>query len=534
MIRKIAILLVVLLAAFCTHSMAYSSDDVEWASSIDSKVLHWGDSVTDDEYTVKVMDFSEDGFVHVLILEDDEIKEQGAIHVGGSLTYDDEIKVFAKEIKVNIDDWTGNMEDPTANLQIYRRGIPEFEITIEPEKETYDPRLISTPSKIVTSITLENIGDAKAEDIDIIIDTGGLELYGGKLKYDIMSMEKDEVSEPYTVKLDIPLMWDEKEFNVSVKVKSHDIKGNLHEDGDFELVKVEEKWGLEITKNMPEEIHMSDTVRVQVSIRNSGLTNLNSIQVSDSFNEEFELLDSVTFDKTVSLKPGEQVAGFFEYSLKPIETGEFTAPETTAEFKAANGKTYTVSSNEPEYDIEGPNIALTKSISSDNIAPNDRITVTVDVKNKGNTKVSVKASDTLPEGATFVSGDMEFHEVLEKGEKQSFSYVMKIKDAGDYKLPSATSTFVALDGYEGERISNMPIISVVLPPEDTNAVDSQTQSESSEGTSTGLGTSAGGLVEGVNNVVSYGEEGEGVAPGFGSILAGAVLLCACVFLRKKR
>lgn len=78
------------------------------------------------------------------------------------------------------------------------------------EKKTYDPTRLSTPRFIEGTITIKNIGDAKASNIVLNVDTDGLELADGKLVQTIFSLEKGETTEPIAFSLKIPMLWEEK------------------------------------------------------------------------------------------------------------------------------------------------------------------------------------------------------------------------------------------------------------------------------------------------------------------------------------
>lgn len=524
MIRKSILLLLIIVFGFCTLSSAYDSDDIEWISD-DSFTLHWGDSETNDDYVVKAEDFNEDGYVYITISRDSQILKSAPLHVGNSVSAEDEIQVYIKGVDTNIDAWTGNMDDPTAKIEIFRRGLPEFEMTIEydGDDDSYDPKLISSPSTITATITVENVGDAEAKNVDLTIDTGGLELVEGKLKHYFTSLDKEEVTDPVTIRLKVPLLWDETSYAITAEAKGDDIKGIEHVNNDTESVTIEQKWGLYITKSITEEVYMSDTAHVLINIRNGGICDLNSITVTDTMVEGLELKDSVTLEKTISLKPGESTKELISYTLKPVTPGTYTAPAATAKFTASNGKEYTVTSEKSEIEINGPNIVLTKTVSSSDVAPGEEVTVTVKVQNTGNRDASVTVSDPsdmLPESTTFVSGETTFKNVVKKGSSSSFSYVIRMDAIGDVKLPAATASFVDMEEYKGEKISNMPVISVTVPPTEGAASSGDTTAPAGDGAS-GQG----------NDATSGAEEKK--EPGFEVLMAFAAFAGVYLLFRRK-
>ncbi len=535
MFKKSFILLLIIFSIFSifsTQASAYTTDDIEWKSSVDSTSLGWGDEVTNGDYVISVEDFNEDGYVHITISKDGEIVKFAPLKNGGSLIVDDEIKVYIKQVYPNIN-WEGEMIDPTVSIQIYRRGLSGFEITIETDASTYDIKDVSSPSKVTATITVKNSGHAEAMNVDLTINTGELVLNDGDLTHHYYSIEKGATTDPVTIKMDVPYLWDETSFSISADVIGYDIKGGEHTKTASKSVTIEKKWALISTKTMTENIYMGETAYVLVNIRNAGVCDLNSITVTDSVVDGLELKDSITLKKTISLKAGESTAELFEYSLKPLKPGTYTSPASVAEFTASNGKKYSVSSGTPAVEVNGPHITLTKSVSSSNVIPGTEITVTVKVDNTGDRDASVTASDSLPTGVSLVSGDIGFQEVMKKSSSKSYSYVIRMDAAGDVKLPSATASFIDLEGYKGEKISNMPVVSVVDPvtepvtePEPTTEGTDDTQPASSEP------AQAENDNNGQSSSSSSPDE-EQTEPGFEILLSGLALTSVYILFKRK-
>jgi len=314
------------------------------------------------------------------------------------------------------------------------------------------------------------------------------------------------------------------------ETKGADIKGIEHVYSDTESVTIEPKWGLYITKSITEEAYMSDTIHVLVNIRNGGTCDLNSIMVIDTMVEGLELKDNVILEKTISLKAGESTREFLSYTLKPMTPGTFSVPAATAKFTASNGEEYTVTSETSEIEINGPYIVLTKSVSSSNVAPGDEVTVTVNVQNTGDRDASVTVSDPsdmLPENVSFVSGETSFKNVVKKDSSSSFSYVVRMDAAGDVKLLAATASFVDMEQYKGEKVSNMPVITVTVPP--TEGSTSSGDSTASADGSSGQGNVAS---SGQENDVTLGSEDQ-TEPGFEVIMAVSAFAGVYLLFRRK-
>ncbi|MBN2111331.1 MAG: DUF11 domain-containing protein [Methanosarcinaceae archaeon] len=531
MFKKLLILSTFLVFFLCSNAMAYTVDDIEWNDKADkSATLHWGNTIILDDYTIRAEDFNKDGFVSISISRDGQVKDASPLKVGDSLEYRDteygeDIRVTVDTVKTNIDEWTGNMEDPTAKVNVYRRAVPEMDIKITTEEDTYDPR-DTAYRYIEATIDIKNAGDAKAFEMDVEIDPAGMELTSGKLKHHFISVEEDEVLEPIVVKFGIPEYWEETDIDLNVTTKSLDINDDINQDSEEKTLTIEPVVELIVTKVITGEIYMDEVAHVSVSIWNNGIYSVDSATVTNSVLGDMELQDSINQETTLSFSPGETRAKVFEYTLQPVKTGTFKVPKATATLTDPYGEVHTYTSETPSVKITGPDVVLTKTVSPATVNPGDEVTVKVTVANKGTVRVSVTASDTLPDSVSFVSGDLNFKEVLAKGKTLSYSYVVKTKEAGEIRLPATTSTFIDFEDYKGEKISNMPVITVI-DPEEANAE----LSENSGDTSSGSSSSSSSLSEGSE----YVEEEERVQPGFEGTTLVFVLLCLyAVYGRRRR
>ncbi len=542
-LRSISLLvfsaLLIFLCLLPLTASAYSIEDVEWKSTATS-TLHWGDTMANgegsDRYIIKAEDFTKDGYVHISLTRNNEVKDFSFIRVGQSLEYRDEadgqdIRVHAKAVKVNIDEWTGNMEDPTAAIEIYRRGLPKFDITISTDKDTYDPKTMSSNQVITATFSVKNTGAAQGKNIELIIEPDGLEIVDGKLNHDIYSLEKGEVSEPITVKFKIPHPWDKTEIDINAIIEAKDINNDLYEDSESKTITIEPKVEFILTKSMTKEIYMDETAHVLVAVRNSGNYNINSVTIRDSIIEGVELKDSITLEKTLSFAPGE-TKEVFSYSLKPLKEGTFTAPKATASFVASNDKEYTYESNGPQVTINGPDIVITQTLDKSTIRPENEVKVTVTAKNEGNRDASTRVTSTqFPEGTTFISGDTILDIVLGKDQSSSYTYILKMNELGIFKIPPATATFIDIEGFKGEKISNMPSITVEVPPEtvDTETSGTSGTSDSSDNSDTWAASHSASGNYGANLEQTSEEK---VQPGFGSLFAIASI--AGVYLLRRK
>ncbi len=533
MFKRTIFICLILLFLSCSFASAYDKDDIEWEDDADtSGTLGWGGTLTSDNYLIRVEDFNTEGFVSISISQNGVIKEISPVKVGQSVIYRDEsngkdIRAYLDKVTLNIDDWTGNMEDPTAVVKVYKRGIPEMRIEIEVDDDdsTYDPRTISYPY-ISATIDIENEGDAKAYEMDLEIDPVGMELVDGDLKHHFISIDEDEVLDPIEVKLKIPHYWEETDIDLKVTTKSMDINDDYNEDSEKKKLTIEPAAELVITKSITEEIYMDETAHVSVSIWNNGIYSLNSVTVDNPIIEHLELQDNVNQQLTLSFSPGETKTKVFDYTLKPYKTGEYSVPKLTAQYTDPNGKLQTFISETPSIEVEGPVIVITKSVSPSTVNVGDQVKVTVNVENTGTHGASVTTSETLPETVSFVSGNMNFKDVVNPRQRHTYSYVIRTKEVGDFKLPATTGSFIDLEEYKGEKISNMPVLSVV----DHNAVDTIAEPDTNSGNSDS--SSSSGTASADSGNYADPEVEERVQPGFEGIML--VFVLGCVYFISKR
>lgn len=515
----------------CIPALAYTVDDIEWEDNANKTgTLTWGSKLTVDDYVIKVEDFNKEGFVSISVSRNNQVKAISPLRVGESLSYldkdnGDDIRVTVDSVNLNIDPWTGNMVDPKAAVKVYKRAYPKMKIEIITDKDTYDPRLAGS-SIITATIKIKNEGDAEAYTMDVEIDPKGMEQTSGKLKYSFTTVEEDEVIEPIVVKFKAAEYWDQTKVDFKVTTRSKDINNQIHSHNQIKTLTIEPVVELIITKTIAEEIYMDRAAYVGVSVYNKGIYSVSAATVTDALSEYFELQDNANQQTTVSFAPGETKAELFRYALKPTKTGEITIPATTATFTGPDGKVHTFKSETPKVKVNGPNIILTKAVSPSSVNPGKEATVTVTVHNQGNRDASVTTSESLPSSVSFVSGDLEFKEVMKGGKSATYSYVIRTKQAGDIKLPATTATFIDMEGYKGERISNIPLLSVTEPGEGSASLSDDPKGDTSGDTSGSSSSSPDGT--------GTDPDDARVQPGFEGSLMVFILMCVFAVIKRKK
>jgi PGF-CTERM protein/uncharacterized repeat protein (TIGR01451 family) len=530
MAKKLA--LIALLAVFFVSAFsvtAFAEEDIEWIEKQDGITLYWGDTVTVNGYDIKAEDFNDDNQVFISISKDGEKLKTSPLSVGLEVVYDDRIKVYAQEVDPNYETIekngkkfeTGNW-NPYAKLDILIKGEPKFDIEVETKKDTYDSKSTGD-SAIDVSIKIKNEGDAKAENTILTIDTAGMEVLKGKTKYTFGQVLKDETLEPVNLTLKAPKPWEDTDLNVTAKVTCEDVRDEKYEDIGFKVIKIEKKWGLVISKVITRNNHMGKPIRVSVNVRNEGLCDLDNIILKDSVAPETHLQKDIVLEKTLSLKSRELTEKVFEYTLIPDKPGEFTFPKATANFTLPNGQNGEASSNNSEnIKIYGPEISVTKTIDRQQLNSGDKMTVTITVRNAGNVGSSVAVTDTVPPEAKLISGETSFKQILESnGDSKTISYILQMHKEGEIRLPACKASFIDLDEYSGEVISDTPVVYVGVP------ISLEGSSEQQEG------KTDSNQEKNDSSIMAQNEESEDT-PGFGPVLAIAGFLAVAGILGRRR
>jgi len=541
MAKKIA--LIALLAVFILSSLsiiAFAADDVEWVEKQSGAKLYWGDSVTVEGYEIKAEDFSDD-MVFISISKDGEKLKTSPLSAGMDVVYDDKIKVYAQNVDPNYETITKDGKEfktqnrnPYAELNILVSGEPSFDIQVETNEDTYESK-----DRIDVTITVKNDGEAKAKDVVLTVDTAGMELLEGKPEYTYSKVLKEETLETINLTLEAPTPWEDTDFNITAKVKCLDEGDKGYEYVGSKTIKVEKNWGLVVSKNLPKDRHMGETVHVSVTVRNIGLCDIDDIVLNDSIVSGMHLKEDTALNKTLSLKSGETAEKVFEYTLIPETPGEFTFPPSVAIFTLPNGESGEVSSNSSEtFKIYGPNITVTKTVDKQQLNPGDELNVTVTAQNTGNVNANVTVTDTLPSEAKLTSGETSFRQILGSGgSSKTITYALRMNEEGEIQLPACKASFIDLDKYSGEVNSETPVVYVGIPiPLEGNSTQPEGTTESSQEKNESSDTNESSDANGSAGMVQVGstEEDSGNIPGFGSVPALVGLLAVTGLLRKKK
>jgi hypothetical protein len=459
MLKKIQLALMFILIILAFFPASSAAAEYEWTSVVDSRTLYWGDSVTYKEYVIKADDFNEKGYVYLVLYKNGQLEEHAPLHVGGSIELEDEIRVFVKKVelgkKEGIKGWVYPME-PRVTVQIFmaERKIPEIEITIKTDKDTYDPKKLSE-STFTSKIIIQNKGNEDLRNVNVSVNIDSMKLLEGKLKHKYFEIPKG-ANESIEIKIETPLIWESESFIISSTVSGVDPEGNRYFSTNEKSINIEQMWELKLSKAVSKILYIDQKAYCALIIRNSGLVPLDSVQVFDTIPEKIaDNSSGIPYNSTLSLKPGETIK-IIEYALIPDKPGIFLIPEASAYYRSPDGKEHRISSGEQECEVVGHYMVLKKSVNSERSVVSGEIIVTLNIENIGNVDASVTVEDKLPDNSILLQGEPSFKGVIKKGSSASLSYTILINEEGVVQFPPAKASSVDMKGYKGTFESNTP------------------------------------------------------------------------------
>jgi uncharacterized repeat protein (TIGR01451 family) len=484
---KMKILLSFLLTILCilclSTACAYDEDDLEWACG-KSKELHLGEGITCGNYTVVAYNFprsDQKQFVGIKLYENNILVADQMLKEGEDYIHDDEIRITALELWMTDQDWTDLPTDQWAKIRIEPRGLPRFEVEFETEKDEYEPY-----SSIEMDLIIQNIGDAKAEDVNVYVDAETLETFEmihGKTRYHRSEIEKGELFDsnidtaafdPITLRFGVPSVIEDSVLDLTINIEYYDIKDTKYCYAISYPVKVLSMFS--ISKSINDNVYMDEIATVTVTLRNGGTRTINSIRVSDTMPSEFELNENSSLKWELDLGAGE--CRSFTYSLKPLQPSEvgYFLPPAIAQWKE-DGRTYSARSDLPYITVYGPKIELSKTVKPSTIDMGGIVTVAIEVANTGNEVASVDVTDHLPPDAVLTDGVLGADMILAAGESHTFGYNMKMDASGSVELPPAVAHFVDTHYYEGTVVSEKRSITVnpAASPRPTQTINTSDQ-----------------------------------------------------------
>jgi len=479
-ILKYILIILLYISSSCLVVQAWEDEDlVHWSDDeSESDTLYWGESLELDIYTVEAYDFpriditGQIGIPYVVVnlYKDGELVASDPLINTDNLIYDGEVRVTVDDIMPGSDiRWHNDTYEPWADITIQLRGLPDMDIVVETDKVDDKDNFQLTQNKIPVTINIENEGEAPLEDVDLYINTDGLEFYqyspnkDTHYTYDIIG-DGDTITE-ISFELAIPSHMKDTEYNISVNVIGIDEKDEMHNFTDGKDITILNM--INITKTTKYDIFMTDTAFVQLIVRNDGTYAVNNIELKDSIGDYFELVGSSPLEWNFNMAPGQNRD--FIYTLKPIkpEPDGYDLPAADATWEVG-GIEYNQTCIEPEIIVHGSKILLEKTVSPTQAELNENVTVTITATNVGDIKARVEIfdNDPLPNNVTLVSGELytTSPKIIDEEDSISLTYIISASTDGRYELPQATAKFLDLQGYQSEEISASPKFTAGNPP----------------------------------------------------------------------
>ncbi|MCX9025685.1 MAG: hypothetical protein OIN85_06260 [Candidatus Methanoperedens sp.] len=482
----IAALIIIFL--FTGMASAWAPGDIEWASAV-TGTLHKGASLSNGNYTVKVVQLTSpvqgDKDIYGNIHPDRPVYDPSAlVDIYKNGVFMQEIVMSYQsyqyidpdyEVMISIPDsgsfpasnaidWVYEYYNPWVKIAISVRGKPKLEVTVTTDKTTYT----SSRDLIITAnVAVKNSGDAIARNVDVNLNTGGLQVRGDDTKqlHQYYSTLVKGKSSKFSVTLVVPSLIDQQSYFLKVDAKGTDVKDiRSNATGTVSITVSPPQNFFTISKAVRDRMYLQNTAVVTISVGNSGIYDIHDIHINDSLDENFDLKSNTSFHWDVPvLKPGQEWGT--TYSIKPLETnlGGFTIPAATAQF-TVNNKPYSASSNIPKIVVNGPKMIINKTVDKQTVNISEYVIVNVSVNNRGNIGTRFEVKDSLPDGVSLTAGSTSFANWSDPNSVLKFNYTICMNKEGKIELPSAISNYTNVE-YRGTTravlSSEKPVITVI-------------------------------------------------------------------------
>jgi len=491
---------------------------VQWVSE-GSLSIQWGRTATqvvnDITYTFRADDFDEDLGAALISIEKGGVVRKEFLFLNGD--YDRKWLEWDNEVKVELTDITEDgQKTPSAHVEIFSRGRPELEITIEASSETVDGVDVSSEQYAPgeekhIDVEVKNTGEAWIENAILNVDIGEFRLKAkGDFEYRDGIIKKNlgclEVGDTASINFTIVAPeWDGKTspyeliYYVNATAGGYDIKDGYFDadssysfgctDPDmkvvFEIVDEE----INMTSWYVREFESSTYSRtskdyeirdaweysfLRTHVYNTGLYTVDDLTIDfTQVPDEFVIYETYESGSYRGMAPDGQY--YLGQKLIPIRQGEypFDSVVATANFF---GKEFTWNSESGSITVHGPHVILSKSLSGSGTD----YSVTLKAYNDGDRASWVNLTDIIPYELSYVGGSLEKSlegsdlplsewdlsvsrvngiqivsvegVLLPPGSTLTFGYDFSSSSAPD--LPPAVCEFRGIGNYDGEAQSS--------------------------------------------------------------------------------
>lgn len=273
-----------------------------------------------------------------------------------------------------------------------------------------------------------------------------------------LSENKEESEKSVYARLRVPQSITDTEgqpYTITANVTGFDDEGVMYVESASTGILVLPRFDLKLTKIVNDHISMDQSVWVRIDLENTGRRDL-EVRLNDTIPTGFRLSGNETPGWRFSITPSESLR--FSYHIKPERPGIFEVPGAVAMFVIGETN-ISVRSNAPEITVDGVCITVNKTAHPEQIQDGETVTVTLNVRNSGNTDATIELTDVLPPGAELVSGDLMIRTVLAANETNETEYVMRIANPGQVVLGTPWISLSG-SGYCYTTPTDVPVIEV--------------------------------------------------------------------------
>jgi hypothetical protein len=467
-------LITILISIFCLTSIintasAWSSGDIEWANPV-SVTAYKDNLVTLGNYSVKAIQFTGPVLgikdIHGNWVPDENVEPSVILEIYRDanligtvgmnpqsqpwIDKDYEVKITATGFPDrNSSEWVYQFYKPWVTLNVQVRGIPQFSVTVSTNMTEYTS---NQDQEIDATVSISNVGQAYAKNIDVNLDAGGLQLRSTdfrQLHQYYYRMEKS-TSQSFVVKFWVPNLVEQTTYYLNVSAKGYDTKDLFYNDSETISISVIPKQNqIGIYKSIKSYMYLNEIQTVSLSVVNGGIYDISDIKVADAIDDQnFELVNNTQSNLSWNISrlvPGADWNASYDIRPKNINVNGFTLPAATLEF-TANSKVYEINSAQPAVEVNGPLISVDKTVDKANTTKGTYTNVVVNVKNVGDIATKVDIQDYLADGTTLTNGSLNLTSAyLEPSSSTSLSYTIRVDTDKAIVLPPAKVNFTDIE-----------------------------------------------------------------------------------------
>ncbi len=354
--------------------------------------------------------------------------------------------------------------DQWVRIQTRIAGKPIVRVSIGPHEDKIRNKTVAirefTPGKeIRINFSVRNDGKAVLKDTELNINSTLPLFLADRMNYDLLDIKAGNESEIKTIHFKAPYVAEITNFTINAQARGIDILGRMYEASNSLIVQVKPRTqpGIYIQKFVSEKVYMGDLAVVSILIRNNMSQKIENLTLTEDLsNGLIPVKTNLTWN--FSLEPSGEES--ISYSVKPPKPGSYYFPPGSSLVEYQDGVFY--NDKVSKLIVNGPYVLLSKSVNIENPAKGDNVTVTINAHNTGDALAIVKITDPVPGNYTLSTSNMSYSnmskiEVIHPGKSASFSYILNVKDNGDYLLPPAKAIVLDQFLFEDDRYTQRVI-----------------------------------------------------------------------------